>query len=195
MDISNCRGDGHANCPTCCKHRHELYDPLRVSRVRWVYIISILIWILIVAFFGFYCSYGLAILILLLPLVLFGVGFYNASTLDRAAEESMLRVNCLSVGLLIVLPLLAWMTRGYNGDRKHFLSLIVVAIILSMLSMFDVWVGVGWQSVVIHIKSCLQTMALTLLIYALFIYYVSSPKDLSDAGGVQHVEPNVFTKS
>ena len=167
-------------CPTCCKHRHEPYDPDRVSRVRWVYILSVLVWIVIVFFFGFYCSHGPAILILALPLLLFGIGFYNASTLDRAAEESMLRVNCLSVGLLIVLPLLAWMTKGYNGDRKHFLSLIVVAIILSVLSMFDVWVGIGWQSVVIHIKSCLQTMALTLLIYALFIYYTSSPDHLDN---------------
>jgi hypothetical protein len=49
---------------------------------------------------------------------------------------------------------------------------MILAIMLSMISLIDVWVEPKWLSIVKHIKSILQTASLALLIYALYMFYV-----------------------
>lgn len=70
------------------------------------------------------------------------------------------------------------MNKEYTGDKRLFIQIVVFAIILNMASMFDVWVTKNWLSVVMHFKSGLQTAALTLVIYALYMYYIEGPSEL-----------------
>jgi hypothetical protein len=84
----------------------------------------------------------------------------------------MFAANFLTIGLLLALPLLNWTSKGYNGCKKTFTLIIILAITFSILSMYDIWVPKKWLSVYKHGRSCLQTLSLTLVIFGLVEYFL-----------------------
>lgn len=149
-------------------------DSTRGRKIRWLYIISICLWVFLIGAMELYQTNGLGWLLLAIPIIVFGIGIYNSDDLCTNVEEAMFEADFLSIGLLVVLPLLTWVTRDYQGDRKKFLSLVVVALILTMLSMIDIWVPFRQLYLVKHLKSIFQTTSLSLLMFALYTYYVGS---------------------
>ena len=89
--------------------------------------------------------------------------------------------NYFAFGLLIVVPLLTWLSKDYVGNRQKFINILIAALILAMLGLLDVWVTKKWLSTVKHTKSVLQTMSLILIIYALYIYYLHRPQGVFNA--------------
>lgn len=145
--------------------------------IRNVYAVSLLVWVILVIFLGLVRSAMsvLDYLILLIPVAIFIFGIINASGITTEVEDSVFEADFLSLGLVIVLPLLAWISRDYGGNRQFFIRVIVTALILSMLSLLDIWMSARMLFIAKHSKSALQTMAITLLIYALYTYYVECP--------------------
>ena len=68
--------------------------------------------------------------------------------------------------------LLNWSSKGYNGDKNLFTLIIVIAITLSIISMYDFWIPKKWLSVYKHYRSCLETLSLTLVIFGLIEYFL-----------------------
>jgi len=159
------------------KLRHEKFEG-RSTCIQNVYGVFLVIWIILVIFLGLIRSPMSVLdwLILLIPIAIFIFGMINASSITTEVEDAVFEADFLSLGLVIVLPLLAWISRDYGGDRQFFIRVIVTALILSMLSLLDIWVSAKMLFVAKHSKSALQTMAITLLIYALYTYYVECPK-------------------
>lgn len=147
------------------------YSTNKVFYIRSFYILAIVLWIVLIAVLRLYLTDLLGLIILLLPLLIFFFGFYNAPDLSRDIEDEIFRANFLSIGLIIILPLLTWMNQSFSGDKKRFFSILAVALILSMVSVLDVWTKRGWLSVTRHVKSSLQTISLALFIYAIYEYY------------------------
>lgn len=145
-----------------------------VYYIRLVYIAGLVLWFAILHYLKLYKPDGYAILILCIPIVSFIIGFSNASSLTGEIEDELFKSNYLSVGLLLVLPLLTWINKDYKGDKKRFTKILVLAIITTMLSMIDLWLSEEYLSIIKHAKSVLQTFSLVLLIYALYSYYSES---------------------
>lgn len=157
------------------------YDQGVSNSIFYGYIIGIILWIILVIVFCI-SSVKVGILgyiILFIPIVIFAVGAFNSNKITYDVEDSVFNANYLSLGLLITIPLLAWVSKNYPGDRSWLISLAILAIVLSLFSMIDVWVTRRWMSVVKHCKSILQTMSLILIIYALYVYYLSKPNSIS----------------
>jgi len=151
------------------------YGTRKTRAVQSLYVISALLWIALILLLGLYRTDRAGILILSLPLFVFAFGFINSGSLSVEVEEDMSKANYLSIGLLVVLPLLTYLNNDYKGSaekRRHFMTIIIVALILTMLSLVDIWVKKKWITLMKHIKSILQTASLTLIIFALYIYYV-----------------------
>lgn len=138
-----------------------------------VYIVAIIIWLIIVVYFRLYTVTGA--FVLWLPIVVFAIGIANADELTVEVEKDMFKASYLSVGLLLALPLLAWMSKDYNGDKAQFTAVVVLAMVLTLLTLVDIWIPKKWLSVYKHGRSCLQTMAVALLIYALVTYFLARP--------------------
>lgn len=149
----------------------DVYSPEVRTGLYYVYGIAIIVWIFIVIYFRLYTVGGS--IILWIPIIAFLVGLYNINDLTVEVEDEMFKTSYLSVGLLLALPLLTWMNKDYEGDKAQFTCVIVIAMCLTLLTFIDVWVPRGMLSVYKHARSCLQTMTISLLIYALVTYYLS----------------------
>lgn len=162
----NTKGDKAGTC----------YCDKVVKTLRWTYVFGIIIWIMIVYFLALTRNPDIIVwIILIVPIVLFVVGIYNADKITIDVEDNVFGTNSLALGLLIVIPLLSWVNNDFKGDKKRFVSILVVAVIFSMFSMIDIWTTSRWISIVRHSKSILQTYSLILLIFALYSFYIEQP--------------------
>lgn len=177
MDIALDEANCQYNTLTS-KHKDKLYPLERVPYIRYVYIIGLLVWIALVCQFKLYKTDVFGWLIILIPIVLFLFGYVNAANITLDVEDEVFQANYLSMGLIVVVPLLTWINKNYNGNVKCFTSILVLALIITMLSMIDIWVTCDWLRVVKHAKSIMQTIAIVLIVYALYIFYVASPQEI-----------------
>jgi len=152
--------------------KQKRFGRRKIRILQCVYLLAIIVWLILIYYLNLDLNNVLSLLIILLPIFFFMLAVVNIGYLTAEVEDDLFKINYLSIGLVIVLPLLTCLAKDYGGDQDQYLRLIVTALILTMLSLFDCWVYKKWVTVFKHVKSVLQTMSLTLLIYALYSYYV-----------------------
>jgi len=146
----------------------------RISRnIKIIYILMIILWFIVITYFNFWQLRTFPIL--LLPFILFIIGIYNSDSLTKECENEMFKISFLSVGVIVVIPLLSWISKDYNGDIKQFIAIIVLAMVSTLLSLIDVWIPPDSMSVYKHVKSSLQVISITLLIFGLITYFIHRP--------------------
>ena len=159
--------------------KEERYDESRIFYIRGVYTIAILIWIVLVTVLGLYKFDVLGWLILLLPIAIFLISIINAGSLTVEVDGEVFQGNYLSIGLLIIVPLLTCVHRSFGGDpisKSYFNGMLILAVILLLLSMIDVWVPPSYLSLVKHSRSIFQTMAIALIMLLLYVFYLAGPE-------------------
>lgn len=150
--------------------KHKPYGSAKKDYLFFIYLFAILVWGIILAYLQ--PSVKLAGWILLaIPLVVFVLGILTIDSLSPAVEADMFQYNILSTGLLIILPLLTFITRDFKGDHHLMIEIVLLAITFSLLSMIDVWIPEKYLSLTKHIRSIFQTFSLTLILIALYLYY------------------------
>lgn len=156
------------------QHRHvgKCYHCNLVQQIQLIYILAAIIWLAIIYWSRLYLP-NTAIVwgLLTVPLVVFGLGYYYASCIGEDIEKLMFQSNYLSFGFMITVILINWNHPGHTAGKSQFFQHIVLAFILIMLSMIDIWVSREKMSLVYHIQSILQTIALVILSISLFQYY------------------------
>jgi hypothetical protein len=160
------------DCDTVKAKKQKPYGRRKTQTIKWIYIVASVLWVLLVVFFCLWRPEPISLLILAIPLIIFAFGYANAQYLTVESEDGMYTGKCLAIAILIILPLLAWVDKGFTGDKKLFIRIMILSMTLAILSLMDVWLRPKWISIAKHIKSALQTGALVLLIYALYIYYI-----------------------
>lgn len=154
---------------------HSSSDPVycstRIRGIKCVYFVALVSWIILALSLGLIIPNWIILLILMIPVIVFIIALYNLPRLSCQVEREMFKTNYLNLSLLVVLPILIWMNKDYNGDRAMFIRIIVVAMALTFISIIDIWVPMSRVSIVNHFKSSLHTMSVTLLIYAFYIYH------------------------
>ena len=154
------------------------YSPELVTIIRIIYILAILLWILLIYMLDLMkWSKGYGLIFILIPFVVFGIGIANAAVLDEDIENNIFQTSYLTLGVLIVLPLLTWLGQGTSAaDRYEVVEIVLVALIFTLLAMVDVWARREWISVIRHLRSIFQTFALVLLLLALYLFYMQGRK-------------------
>jgi MFS family permease len=151
-----------------------MYHSVQVKWIKWIYLIAIVLWLVICFLLKLlpgrdWIEWG----IIALPIALFALGWFFADEISEEVENYMFKTNVLTLGLIIAMPLLNWVADRHS-NRRQFTEIMAVAIILSMITLLDVWVGHDKLCIVRHAESALQTMAITLLIFALYRYFVET---------------------
>jgi hypothetical protein len=154
------------------------YTPEQVEMVQWVYIVALVAWIFIICAFRLWDTDFIGWVILAIPLVIFFSGYANADHLTVEIEKENFQANYFTIGLVLILPLLTWVKKGYHGDSDHFIRILVFAIIIILLSLLDIWVEKQYMTVAKHVKSVFQTIAIVLIIYAFYSFYIDDPKSM-----------------
>ena len=160
-------------------------DDDTVFILQMYYIFISLLWLLIISYFGIWQEK--LSFILFLPLAAFFITFLYIEHISVYVEESMMQSNYLSLGLILALPMLSWMLKEYNGNRRHFITIIVLALVLSLLTFVDIWVPENRISIYRHIRSSFQVMSVSLFIYALCAFYFYSYAGMDDFQHVGHM--------
>lgn len=153
-------------------------SPQDIQVLQMIYIVAIIAWIYLVWTFVLPWTDVLGYLILAIPIFLFLLGYAFASVITEEVEENVFGGNYLAVGLLVILPLLTWVNRDHCtgcSSAHHFTSILVLALILTLASLIDVWLPPQWLFIMRHVHSILVTMALALLMYAFYEYSVRYP--------------------
>jgi hypothetical protein len=166
---------------------HNNFDETAVY-IRYAFIFFMIIWTFIVAINRFYnCA---AFPILLIPYAAFGLGLINSDTIvNSKIEDGVFSATFITMGLVISLPLLSYINgkilgsdsekqnSGVIDEKKKKASselnhIIFLAMIVTLLSYIHIWVGENERHVCKIIRSCLETIAVTLYIFALVIFFI-----------------------
>jgi hypothetical protein len=147
----------------------ECYGDEKIMYIRLLYISALLFWFLVVYSTNLYKTDSIGLFILSLPLVLFLIAFIAAPFLNGDVEEHLTKSNMLSVGLLLTLALLAALEKYTSA--KGLAPLMILAIVFTLLSLLDIWLPSDWISIQKHLKSILQVLSITLLVFILYMFF------------------------
>ena len=157
------------------------YDNDQTTGIKRVYLFALIGWIILIITYKLIPPHdAIEIAILFVPIVVFLISYISIPKITYKVERYMFKANLLTLGLLVALPLLNWVNTNRNENRTLFIKLAATAIIFSMLTLIDVWVPCEYLPVVKHIKSVLQTSAITLLIFGLYRFFIEQAKELKD---------------
>lgn len=157
----------------------RVYDDKTKQMVKWVYAIAAGIWLVIVGLIvggprkklhG--VLFAIEAMIICLPLVIISFNLYNMDKIGPDEELLVFNMNYLTIGLIIVVPLLTWIYDKSKANNQ-LVTALMVCIALILLSVLDVWVTKEYLSIVKHARSVIQTLAIFLLVYVVFLFYVS----------------------
>lgn len=150
--------------------------------IRYVFFFFMIVWTFIVTVNKFYFS--AAFPILLIPYASFGLGFINSDAIaDDNIEEGVFSATFITMGLVISLPLLSYINNKILGDSKEVCEkkskksselnhIIFLAMIATLFSYIHIWVDQSGRHVCKIIRSCFETIAVTLYIFALVIFFI-----------------------
>lgn len=156
--------------------KDKYYSKSKVTYIRNIYLIGSIFWILLVSCLSLHRISCVTLAIIVIPLLVFLLGYYSCSSLNREIEDEMFKANFLTIGLIIALPLLLHVSKEYTGNANQMNLIIILSLIFSLLSLLDIWIRKKWLSVTKHIRSVLQTFALTLFILALYLFFLDKTK-------------------
>ncbi len=145
-----------------------LYDSTTVFWVRAVYFLMLIVWIVLCSYSGMWTTPASPVLIL--PFFTFGIAIYFTDKLSTTIEEFMSKASYLSLGVILAVPLLSWISQETPRYSQIISTCIIVALVLSLATYIDVWIGAENISIYRHFRSSLQVMSVTLIIYVLSMH-------------------------
>lgn len=146
-------------------------DVERVKRIRLIYVISIVLWTIVIVLMRLLTTNFVLVIVLLIPYALFTIAYINAEAVTAESEGEIISSGFISFALVFMVSLLGWLANVARENGKRFISILIIAIVLNLLSFVNVWVSGSWLSVSRRLTSSFQTMSLALVIYALLDFY------------------------
>lgn len=156
------------------------YTTDQVKKVKTLCIIAIIVWIVIYIILGIHTlpdPYYIFKILLIVPIIIFIIAFINAPKLSDNVENVIIKFNYISVGLVVIFPLFQWIYANHTCSkptRGIYLKVLLTGIAFSFISMYDLWFPKSEMTLFKHIKSISQTYAITLILIALYAYYIIS---------------------
>jgi len=150
--------------------RGARYTDSTVKQIKTIYIIAIILWLVLIVVLGLFCMDIIVLALLSIPLVAFIISYLNICHCDGLTEGEMFKGNFVPFASLVVIVMINWNSPAIS-DKSRFFKIIITAFILLMLSLVDIWVRKDRMTLAKHVKTCLQTAALSLLATALYVYY------------------------
>jgi magnesium-transporting ATPase (P-type) len=145
-----------------------------INDIQKVYLILTLIWIIIILIFKLYDTDIIGWIILIIPFIVFAIGAYNSSIPLTQPNAVIAADNTLSIGVLLLIPLIAFCDRCYHENhdyRTRFIGIAILAIILYLLSYITIYVPIQYINVVNRIYTSLITLSVVLIIFDLYLFY------------------------
>lgn len=153
--------------------KHVPYSKRQIKLLQVIYIVASIVWVFLIYALGVF-NYPLSWihLILILPLVIYGIAFLQVCKTTQDIEDDMFSSDILALGLLFVTIFIRWSKTGDgNAESQHTLYVTLAAFTLVILSIIDIWTKRNVFSIVKHVRSIFQTAGIILLVYLLYFYF------------------------
>ena len=148
------------------------YDCETKNSIETLYIVASITWLVLTVVLGLWKHDDILLwTILLIPLLVFAINYFNLEEFPLQMENQMLKGNLLSFAFIVAIILIHWNSPFDKGARTEFYKILITAFVLLMISLLDLWVGEKKMLIVKHIKTSLHTASLSLLAVALYLYY------------------------
>lgn len=154
----------------------ELYVPKEetVYYIKTVFLVFSLIWSILIVSNKFYNNS--ACWVLVLPYIIFLLGFINAEDVaDDKISEDVFSTSFVGIGIIVSLPLLTLFNKDKTDVELN--HVIFMGLISILLSYFHIWCDYSRRHVVKSIRSCLETFAIDLYIFAILIFFLQKTDD------------------
>jgi hypothetical protein len=110
-------------------------------------------------------------LILCIPYILFLINFTFTEDLVDESENDVIASNYISLGILLVIPLLSWIKQDETiTNLSKFIKIALVSIVLSLLSLIDFWIPKKSVVFMKSLRSIFSTISIVLIVYAITLY-------------------------
>ena len=95
---------------------------------------------------------------------------------DEMLEDDIFTTTFISIGIIIAIPFLTFINKDKDltDVTIKIVRLMFLSIILILLTYFHIWVPLRYRHIVKVIRSCIETLAVTLCIFAFTLYYSST---------------------
>ena len=147
----------------------ECYSQNAIINIRFTYVIMILVWTLLIAFFQLY--YILAGIVLIIPYILFGLAISKAESFVLYGEHNSGRETYITIVFILALSFTAYIEKMYGNGIKNIWTIMLIILILATLSLIPIWTDKMGECVWKHCRTAFEVMAFTLLIY-IFMSYI-----------------------
>jgi len=179
----------HENCPfhyVVRPRKRKEYCKKSVFNIQITYIIAVIVWIGLIFMFQLYKTNIVGWIILAIPLIVFSINYSNLTCITEEVESEMLKGNFLSFAFLITIILINW---SKIEDKSKYFRILLLALVLLMLSLVDIWVKPENMHLIRHIQTIFHTASLTLLVFGLYLYYsetIASDKNPTSVGDLSN---------
>jgi hypothetical protein len=136
-----------------------------------IYLILILIWIAIIIFLKLYETNWVGLIILLIPVIIFGIATLYQDEHLVSNHTLTDDDDFLTIGIILLLPLLTYFDKDYDGNKARFMGIIITSLFLFLLSVIPMWIPVRFAKYLKILRTSIQTIAITLLLYVIHLYY------------------------
>jgi hypothetical protein len=156
------------------------YTTDQVKKVRTLCIIAIVVWIVLYIILGIFRlpdPYYIFKILLIIPIIILIIAYINAPKLSASVENVIIKFNYISVGLVVIFPLFQWIYANHTCGKPTkaiYLKVLLTGVAFSFISMYDLWFPKSGMIIFKHLKSIAQTFAITLILIALYAYYIIS---------------------
>jgi len=145
------------------------YTKEEIYIVRNIYVIFMLIWFIVIYTFKLFNTATL--FLLFIPFILFIIAFINADYFTTDICDNTFQTTFIGIGLLLSIPMLTYMQKS-DKDLTNITILLILSMIFILVTYYHIWIPDKYAYIWKHIKSCFETMAVTLFIYVLITYYL-----------------------
>ena len=153
------------------KPRKKCYCSDQTKKIQAMYILAACLWLVILYFGRFAEKYDyISLIILAVPLIVYCVNYNGCGFFEEDSADDIFRGNFLTFGYLIFIVFMNW---GEIKNKNMFFRILVVSVVLIMFSLIDLWVDKENMELLKHSRTAIQTAALSLLVFALYQYYLT----------------------
>ncbi len=148
--------------------------------VAIIYLILVLIWIALVICLRLYETNYVGLVILLIPIIIFGIATMYGD--EHLVSNHTLNDDddFLTIGIILLLPLLTYFDKDYDGNRSRFMGIVIISLFLFLLSVIPMWIPIRFAKYLKILRTSIQTIAITLLLYVIHLYYTHRCSKMND---------------
>lgn len=150
------------------------YNYNTLVTLRIIYIVAIILWIVFIFKLKLYETDHFGKFICILPIIIWIITFYFLDQITVESEGLFFGNTYISVAMMVIIAILTW-THDSVRDSEKIVNVMILAIVLAIFSLFDVFVPKKYFSLLKHVRSIFQIASLSLIAYAIYNLYIVYP--------------------